>query len=475
MSTVETFARSRFAVSRPAFSLMVILLESLVIVTTSVVCGFGYSQLVHGVPGEIVHYLGAGILVSWGFAIPFLIREDYRIEAILEGKRHVRRLLTMWTYTFLALPLIGFLTKSSESYSRGWIMLFYVAGFAAVLLTSYVIKRLLVSWIEAGRISRRKLMIVSVDQDVRMTTRELTGRNSCAEVAAVVKLDSRSDRNNGEFRPGDMENAVTWARSLNIDDIVIVADWSRSSNIDQIVNAFTVLPAAIHVRAASVVGRFARPQVSHVGDTCVLSLKGRPLEPAQAVIKRAFDIFVASLALLLLTPLFAVIWAAVRYDSKGPALFLQRRRGYNQRVFQIWKFRTMTAMDDGDTIVQARRNDARVTRVGRFLRRYNLDELPQLVNVLRGEMSLVGPRPHAVAHDRMYETSIIQYPRRLNMRPGITGWAQVNGLRGQTDTDRAMSLRLEYDLHYIDNWSLGLDFYIIALTVLSPRAYRNAH
>lgn len=475
MSTVDTFVRPRFSVSRPAFSLMVILFESLVIITTSTICGVAYSHLAHGVPGEILQFVGAGVLVSWGFAIPFLIRDDYRIEAILEGKRHVRRLLSMWTYTFLALLLIGFLTKSSDDYSRGWLLTFYVTGFVAVLATSYMIKQVLISSIEAGRIARRKLMIVSVDQDVRMTTRELMGRNSCAEVAAIVKLDSRSGRDDGEFKAADLNNAVAWARSLNIDDIIVQADWSRSSNIDQIVNAFTVLPAAIHVRAASVVGRFARPQISHVGETCVLSLKGRPLDPAQAVAKRAFDIVVSSLALLLLAPLFAAIYAAIRFDSKGPGFFLQRRRGYNQRVFQIWKFRTMSVMDDGDTIVQARRNDVRVTRVGRFLRRYNLDELPQLVNVLRGEMSLVGPRPHAVAHDRMYETSIMQYPRRLNMRPGITGWAQVNGLRGQTETDRAMALRLEYDLHYIDNWSLALDFYIIALTVLSPRAYRNAH
>jgi Undecaprenyl-phosphate glucose phosphotransferase len=475
MSTVDTFARSRFAMSRSAFSLLVVFVETIVIVSASVLCGTFYSTMAHGITGEFVHYVGAGLLVSWGFAIPSMIRDDYRIEAILEGKRHVARLLTIWTYTFLGLAVVGFLTKSSDNFSRGWILLFYFAGFVSVLGTSFILKRMLISWIEAGRISRRKLMVVSVDQDVRMTARELMGRNSCSEVAAIVKLDSQTGRENGEFQPSDLENAVAWARSLNIDDVIVQADWSRSSNIDQIVNAFTVLPAAIHVRAASVVGRFARPQVTHVGETCVLSLKGRPLEPAQAIIKRAFDIAVAGLALTLLAPLFAVIYAAVRLDSRGPGLFLQRRRGYNQRVFQIWKFRTMTAMDDGDTIVQAARNDARVTRVGRFLRRYNFDELPQLINVLRGEMSLVGPRPHAVAHDRLYETSILQYPRRLNMRPGITGWAQVNGLRGQTETDRAMALRLEYDLHYIDNWSLGLDFYIIALTVLSPRAYRNAH
>ncbi|HEX4892386.1 MAG TPA: sugar transferase, partial [Hyphomicrobiaceae bacterium] len=151
----------------------------------------------------------------------------------------------------------------------------------------------------------------------------------------------------------------------------------------------------------------------------------------------------------------------------------QRRRGYNQYEFRIVKFRTMTTLDDGDIVRQARRNDPRITRVGAFLRRYNLDELPQLWNVLKGEMSIVGPRPHAVAHDREFERRIMRYPRRLNVKPGITGWAQVHGYRGETDTEEKLQRRVEYDLHYIDHWSIWLDLYIVALT-LSRRAFTNA-
>jgi lipopolysaccharide/colanic/teichoic acid biosynthesis glycosyltransferase len=135
----------------------------------------------------------------------------------------------------------------------------------------------------------------------------------------------------------------------------------------------------------------------------------------------------------------------------------------------------MTTLDDGAHVEQARVNDPRVTKIGTYLRRFNLDELPQLINVLRGEMSLVGPRPHAVAHDRLYETRIVSYPRRLNVKPGITGWAQVNGFRGRTETDESMRERVEYDLYYIDNWSVLFDLYIILLTVISPKAFRNAH
>jgi polysaccharide biosynthesis protein PslA len=154
--------------------------------------------------------------------------------------------------------------------------------------------------------------------------------------------------------------------------------------------------------------------------------------------------------------------------------FCQRRRGYNQKEFRIWKFRTMTTADDGHVIIQASEGDPRVTRLGRFLRRCNLDELPQLINVLRGEMSLVGPRPHALAHDGHYERTIEGYGQRLNVKPGITGWAQIHGHRGPTLTNAEMRARVAHDLYYIENWSLLLDIYILALTLLSRQAYRNA-
>lgn len=476
MSTAESYPRARLTVSRTAFSASAILLECCVIAAASLAAGAAYSSLRYGTSGDVAQFVMVGLLAAWLFVLPSIFKEDYHTESIVEGRRGAGRLFVIWTGVFLALAVIAFLTKSSAMFSRGWMVSFYVLGFASVYIANVGLRRVLISAINSGTISKRKLMVVSVDQDVRMTARELMGKHSCAEVAAVVKLDSRPGRDGTiEFKPIDLRNAVGWARTLEIDDVVVLADWSRASNIDQIVHAFTVLPAAIHVGAASVVGKFSRPQISHVGDACVLSLMSHPLDPFQAIVKRVFDMVASGLALLLLSPMLLAVVLAIKLDSKGPALFLQRRRGYNQRVFQIWKFRTMTVMDDGDHIVQATRNDARVTRVGSFLRRYNIDELPQLINVLRGEMSLVGPRPHAVAHDRMYETSLLQYPRRLNMRPGITGWAQVNGFRGQTETARAMAQRLDYDLHYIDNWSLWLDVYIIILTVLSPKAYRNAH
>ncbi len=154
---------------------------------------------------------------------------------------------------------------------------------------------------------------------------------------------------------------------------------------------------------------------------------------------------------------------------------MQRRYGFNQQPFRIIKFRTMRALDDGAVIPQARRDDPRLTRIGRWLRRWNIDEIPQLFNVLTGDMSLVGPRPHALSHDHDYERRISLYARRHNVKPGITGWAQINGYRGEIDSDEKIRKRVEHDLFYIDNWSLWLDLKIIARTVLSPAAYRNAY
>ncbi len=165
---------------------------------------------------------------------------------------------------------------------------------------------------------------------------------------------------------------------------------------------------------------------------------------------------------------------AIKLDSKGPVFFVQRRYGFNQEPFRILKFRSMTTMEDDRKLEQVKAGDRRVTKIGRFLRRSNIDELPQLLNVLRGDMSLVGPRPHALAHDQAFEREVALYARRHNVRPGITGWAQVNGWRGETDTPEKVLGRVEHDLHYIDNWSLLLDVSIMVRTVFSKKAYRNA-
>jgi Undecaprenyl-phosphate glucose phosphotransferase len=272
----------------------------------------------------------------------------------------------------------------------------------------------------------------------------------------------------------DLAQAIDTARPLRPDAVFVIVPWSESETIDQCVSELLTMPAEIHLGPERILERFDNMRISRLGRIATLQLTRQPLSPLEVLQKRVFDIVVAAGILLLLSPLLACVALLIRLDSAGPAFFLQRRYGFNQRPFRIIKFRTMTTVEDGDVVVQAKRNDTRVTRVGRWLRQLSIDELPQLLNVVKGDMSLVGPRPHALSHNREYEQKISLYARRHNVKPGITGWAQVNGLRGETDTDEKMLKRVQHDLHYIDNWSLWFDVKILILTVLSRRARSNA-
>src|SRR2546430_2562648 len=219
---------------------------------------------------------------------------------------------------------------------------------------------------------------------------------------------------------------------------------------------------------------WASSKVANFGVSVRLRACPPPLSAFDRFAKRAFDICIAGLALLVFSPLLLAVSLAVRLDSRGPVFFRQTRHGYNNEVIKVLKFRSMTTIEDGCRFKQAVKNDPRVTRVGRILRRTNIDELPQLVNVLLGEMSIVGPRPHPIALNEAFAERISPLSRRHKVKPGITGWAQVHGHRGETDTTEKMRRRIECDLYYIDNWSLLLDIKIIVMTLFSRCAYTNA-
>jgi exopolysaccharide biosynthesis polyprenyl glycosylphosphotransferase len=235
------------------------------------------------------------------------------------------------------------------------------------------------------------------------------------------------------------------------------------------------VPAAIHVAPERMISWLQAPNYTAVGNTTTLSIIREPLTTTEQMMKRLFDIALSAGALIALSPVLILAAVAIKLQDNGPVFFRQKRHGFNQDPFEILKFRTMTQAASTGEFVQAQKNDNRITWIGRLLRRSNIDELPQLINVLKGDMSLVGPRPHALAHNEAFEDRITLYARRHNVRPGITGWAQVNGHRGPTDTLEKMDNRVDHDLYYIDNWSLLLDLRIIVMTVFARRAYRNAH
>jgi exopolysaccharide biosynthesis polyprenyl glycosylphosphotransferase len=234
------------------------------------------------------------------------------------------------------------------------------------------------------------------------------------------------------------------------------------------------IPAGLHVILVEAATFLAPARIVEFGNTVTMQVLRPPLSQLQRMAKRVFDVLVAAAGLVILSPLLTIVAIAVKLDSAGPVLFRQTRHGYNNETIGVFKFRSMTQADDGE-FVQAVRNDSRITPVGAILRRTNIDELPQLINVLRGEMSIVGPRPHATAHNKMFEGKISVFSRRHVVKPGITGWAQVNGYRGATETLEKMQRRVEHDLYYIDNWSFWLDLRIMAMTLFSKTAYTNAY
>ena len=272
-----------------------------------------------------------------------------------------------------------------------------------------------------------------------------------------------------------VRQAIGLCRSVAPDDIVILASQEELAAAPELARLLSELPVSVHIVPLGDVNIFGTSHIAELGDLKTLVVSRPPLSTFDLAVKRAFDLSVASVGLLLLAPLFAAVAIAIKLESGGEVFFRQKRHGYNNTIIHVIKFRSMIPGPEGDCFVQATRKDARVTQVGRLLRRTNIDELPQLFNVLAGDMSIVGPRPHATAHNQMFEGKILPFSRRHNIKPGITGWAQVNGHRGETDTLEKMQRRVEHDLFYIDNWSFLLDLEIILLTLFSRRAYINAY
>ena len=325
----------------------------------------------------------------------------------------------------------------------------------------------------SGWLVDHRVLIVGLDfGDQRLRTRYQPSRSGM-RILDVVTVPDHAASTRSQLAPL-MAMAVERARALNVEDVLLLFPWSNRQAIDGMAEAFLKVPASIYLGPGTDLQRFGGMALSRLANAPCLRLERAPLSLRQADRQAAASTSSSprrrSSCCRRCCSLVALL---IRLDSPGPALFFQRRLGFNNRVFRIIKFRTMTTMED-DMARQASANDTRVTRLGRLLRKWNIDELPQLLNVLAGSMSIVGPRPHALKMDDEFQQKIARYARRHNVKPGITGWAQVNGLRGPTEGPGQMEARVEHDIFYIENWSLWFDLYIMVMTLASPRAYRNA-
>lgn len=292
------------------------------------------------------------------------------------------------------------------------------------------------------------------------------------------RQDTKRTDQSAPLITGHLDDLISRARAGAIDRIIIALPQAADKRTQHIARRLEQLPVSLHVvthMASDLVDDGPAHKVSSLGSVGLLDVKPKPLADWSRIVKTCEDTILAPVITVLALPVIALIALAVKFDSHGPVLFRQRRIGQNQTTFEVMKFRTMHVLEDGADLAQATRNDPRVTRVGRVLRRMSLDELPQLFNVLAGEMSLVGPRPHAVAHDERFAEIVARYPNRHQVRPGMTGLAQIHGLRGEVETPETLEKRLDKDLEYVNNWSLWLDLRILMLTPLGCVSAKTAY
>jgi undecaprenyl-phosphate galactose phosphotransferase/putative colanic acid biosynthesis UDP-glucose lipid carrier transferase len=361
-----------------------------------------------------------------------------------------------------------FLMKVGSSYSRVSTLVFGLLGLPLLLGVRALVRHGVSKLVVAGTLSGPRCILIGDHEELdQLSTLDMLQRFGAREVRRFEFPLVAKDDHDADI----VDAAIAAARIMNAEQILLALSWLDARR-DLLVRMLRAQPLPVLLLP----DRSVRQVFSQAGvESGPIELQRAPLSKLERATKRALDLALAGAGVVTLLPLLAVVSLMIKLDSPGPVIFRQNRRGFNGREFMIWKFRTMTVVENGTVIYQAKPNDERVTRVGRLLRVTSIDELPQLVNVLRGEMSLVGPRPHALAHDDEYGSAIGKYAFRHHVEPGITGWAQVNGFRGGTPELDLMKERIDLDLWYIDNWSFWLDVWIILRTCFEVARGRNAY
>jgi len=397
----------------------------------------------------------------------------FLFDLLTKPAGRTRRILLGLATAALVLLSMVYVLKISAAISRGWMISWFILSFLFLSTSHYFVAQVLRRWIAAGFFARNIVIYGSGEIAARFIEHLACGGLGLRVLGVFDDLPRGVTSR--VVVAGSLSDLIRLGQAERIDEVVVALPLSEDRRIASLVDQLAMLPADIRLCPDMTAFQIRPTSIVSYDGVPVLELVRRPLDHWAPIIKAAEDRLLASLLLALVAPVMLMIALAIKLDSKGPVFFRQRRHGFNHHVFSVLKFRTMYVTEDGPTIRQARQDDARVTSVGRFLRRTSLDELPQLLNVMKGEMSLVGPRPHALAHNEYYSTLVGRYANRHKMKPGITGWAQINGFRGETDTPEKMRQRVECDLYYIENWSPWLDFKILALTPFLGLLHKNAY
>jgi Undecaprenyl-phosphate glucose phosphotransferase len=418
------------------------------------------------------YYMGSIAGISLLSLLAFQAADIYQVQAFRGHEKQYMRLASAWSVVFLITVTASYFTGSGDQFSRAWLGSYYVIGLCVLIAFRRALFLLVRRWTRQGRLDRRTVVVGAGDSGETLISALAAQRDS--DVRVVGTFDDRGDDRSatscgGVPKLGTVDDLVEFARHTRVDLVIFSLPVSAEGRILQMLKKLWVLPVDIRLAAHTNKLRFRPRAYSYIGHVPVLDIFDRPIADWDVVMKWLFDKIIGSLVLIGVAPIMLVIAIAIKLDSKGPIFFKQRRYGFNNKFVEIYKFRSMYAeAADADARKLVTRGDPRVTRVGRFIRKTSLDELPQLFNVVfTGNMSLVGPRPHAIAAkaaEHLYDEAVDGYFARHRVKPGITGWAQVNGWRGETDSREKILRRVEHDLFYIENWSILFDLYIVLRT-----------
>jgi Undecaprenyl-phosphate glucose phosphotransferase len=446
---------------------VVMISDVVLVILAAAVAQIAYVDLVLEASAPLQPYVLVSCVVAVVLHQVMRAQGLYDVAAFANWQAYQWKLLVSIVLSFLLVIALGFLLKISADYSRGWMLSWLVLSAVSLSVTRPIAAMILRRLAASGASARRAVVLVSGH------AKDGAGDLPQSAPGLVVTQTVFVDLQDSEATAETVNALIVAGERDEFDEVIIAVADDLPAARALLLEPLSALSVDVwlHMSALSMPVH----SVAYLGDRAVLQVKRRPesVREWSYVVKQALDYAGAAVGLALLSPLMVMVAIAIKLDSRGPVFFKQRRNGYNQRVIKIYKFRTMSVTED-DNVVQATRGDQRVTRVGRILRATSIDELPQLFNVLKGEMSLVGPRPHALSHNAHYGKFLQRYTHRHVVKPGITGLAQVNGFRGPTEDLEMMRKRVEYDLEYIENWSLWLDIKIIARTIVAGCVGRNA-
>jgi len=470
-----------YSINRPTFfraeftAYLLPAVDAFIIVLSGVASGVGYHLLIGGPIPEILPLCAVGSLASFIYISRMSGSGYYELQEGAKPRLEVREILVRWFTTGLLLALIAFLLKIGATYSRGAFVVFYLLSPIALLVARKSAKIALARAVVRGAIGGHDIVLIGdVNEMAAWKRGDLLALCGVPEVSRFTLSRDDDELTRSSKDAGIVGAAVDFVRRHNCRQILIALPWHDAGRIEFVKDEIKAVSVAARLLPDMSIRALSDTTRSECKRVLAINLQQEPLSEAQRFVKRFTDLVMASFALVFFLPIIMLAAVAIKLDSPGPVIFRQVRKGFNGNSFVILKFRTMTVQEDGANVVQATRDDSRVTTIGRLLRESSIDELPQLWNVLKGDMSLVGPRPHAFAHDNYFETVLRDYAFRRHLKPGITGWAQCNGARGPTPTIEHVAERVKLDLWYITNWSLWLDFLILIKTTFEVLRRRNA-